>query len=183
MERVADEMDKQEDGKENEMESESKEEYAFKIVDNHLWQAYLEVHGYCVITSVASSTDVSTAVDMIWSDMRELFHVERNDLTTWGNIPNGPAGILSNQIPQTRGVWSIRGLETIREVYRNIWETDELLVSMDSVLCWHPWWINPSWRPFSEGLHVDQNPFNKPNKCCVQGMVPLIDVSVSVRQE
>ena len=28
-----------------------------------------------------------------------------------------------------------------------------------------------------EGLHLDQNPFAKPDRCCVQGMVPLLDVT------
>jgi ectoine hydroxylase-related dioxygenase (phytanoyl-CoA dioxygenase family) len=73
---------------------------------------------------------------------------------------------------------------------------------MDSVLLWLPWWENASWRPFTEGLHIDQNPFFKEEKICVQvrpisshflalihkslpcmplmtphqGMIPLIDV-------
>lgn len=48
---------------------------------------------------------------------------------------------------------------------------------MDSTLLWLPWWENNKWKPRTEGLHIDQNPWNKPSRCCVQGMVPLIDVT------
>jgi hypothetical protein len=48
---------------------------------------------------------------------------------------------------------------------------------MDSLLLWKPWWHNSGWRPFTEGLHVDQNPFSKPDKLCVQGMLALYDVT------
>jgi len=48
---------------------------------------------------------------------------------------------------------------------------------MDSLLLWKPWWINKGWKPRTEGLHIDQNPFTKPEKLCVQGMVALYDVT------
>jgi hypothetical protein len=34
----------------------------------------------------------------------------------------------------------------------------------------------PSWAPFVENLHIDQNPVQKKGFHCVQGMVPLVDV-------
>ena len=34
-----------------------------------------------------------------------------------------------------------------------------------------------AWRPCTEGLHLDQNPFSKPELETVQGMVPLLAVS------
>jgi len=48
---------------------------------------------------------------------------------------------------------------------------------MDSLLLWKPWWHNKGWKPRTEGLHIDQNPFDKPGKLCVQGMVALYDVT------
>jgi len=51
---------------------------------------------------------------------------------------------------------------------------------MDAVVAWRPWDAkHPSWRPQTEGLHVDQNPFDKPDFCCVQGMVPLYDATAA----
>jgi ectoine hydroxylase-related dioxygenase (phytanoyl-CoA dioxygenase family) len=58
-----------------------------------------------------------------------------------------------------------------------VWSTTDLLVSMDAVIAWRPWRLDESWRPQTEGLHMDQNPFTKPKLECVQGMMPLIDVT------
>jgi hypothetical protein len=71
----------------------------------------------------------------------------------------------------------IRGHECVRSAFAKIWQTDSLLVSMDSLLIWLPWWLVPGWKPRTEGLHLDQNPFRKTERCCVQGMVPLLDVT------
>merc|ERR1719390_131282 len=48
---------------------------------------------------------------------------------------------------------------------------------MDTVIAWRPWHVEKSWRPQTEGLHLDQNPFTKPQLDCVQGMMPLMDVT------
>jgi len=48
---------------------------------------------------------------------------------------------------------------------------------MDGIIVWKPWWVNKAWTPNTEGLHVDQNPFDKPYLDCYQGMVPLYDVT------
>jgi ectoine hydroxylase-related dioxygenase (phytanoyl-CoA dioxygenase family) len=48
---------------------------------------------------------------------------------------------------------------------------------MDCVLLWRPWWVDSKWKPSTEGLHLDQNPFNKPGLECIQGMVPLLPVT------
>merc|ERR1711924_288433 len=50
-------------------------------------------------------------------------------------------------------------------------------MGMDCVLIWRPWWLKASWKPATEGLHLDQNPFNKPGLECIQGMVPLLPVN------
>ena len=145
--------------------------------DHGQWLPFLQENGYCVIRAVATPAEVEEAQDHMWGDMMRLFEVERGDITTWGKIPNGSAGILSKELPQTKGPWVIRALESVRSVFGRIWGTDQLLVSMDSILVWLPWWLNPHWEPVSEGLHVDQNPFHKIDMCCVQGMVPLLDVT------
>jgi len=65
--------------------------------------------------------------------------------------------------------------------FSQIWETDKLLVSMDSTILWKPWWGgHASEEPCTEGLHMDQNPWYKPGRECFQGMVPLYDVTAEV---
>jgi hypothetical protein len=51
---------------------------------------------------------------------------------------------------------------------------------MDSPLLWKPWQYDSRWIPITEGLHLDQNPFSKPDKVCIQGMVPLFPVTAAV---
>mmetsp|Transcript_100788 Transcript_100788/g.289079 ORF Transcript_100788/g.289079 Transcript_100788/m.289079 type:complete len:288 (-) Transcript_100788:145-1008(-) len=75
------------------------------------------------------------------------------------------------------------GLANVRKAFGAIWGTEELITSMDAVVIWRPWWAAPEgerWMPRTEGLHLDQNPFSKPQKDCIQGMVPLIDVTEDV---
>ena len=54
-------------------------------------------------------------------------------------------------------------------------------MSFDTFIVWRQWWLSPEnerWQPVSEGLHIDQNPFYKPGMHCVQGMIPLEDVTL-----
>jgi len=61
---------------------------------------------------------------------------------------------------------------------------------MDAIMVWKPWWAHPDsaripmvwnpWYPRTEGLHLDQNPYRKPLLDCVQGMLPLYDVTEQV---
>lgn len=152
-------------------------DYRFHVSNKEEWMAFLDTRGYCVIECAADEEEVLMSRSLIWEDIERLYGVEKRDVSTWGKIPNGSAGILSKILPQTRGPWRIRALESVRHVFSSIWGTDELLVSMDSVLLWLPWWINKEWEPVSEGLHLDQNPFFKREKCCVQAMVPLLNVT------
>jgi hypothetical protein len=158
----------------------SEEDYFFHL-ESEDWPAYLEENGYCVIRAIAQADEIESAISAIWDDLGQLFDARIDDPRSWSRIPCGSCGIMSNKsIPQTRGPWIIRSLESLRSVFRRIWSTDELIVSMDSIIMWLPWWINYSWHPVSEGLHIDQNPFFKPEKSCVQGMVALTDVSSDI---
>ena len=68
------------------------------------------------------------------------------------------------------------------ETFKKIWgvEEHELLASLDIAICYRQWWLSgeEQWKPFSEGLHLDQNAWNKKGKCCIQGMIPLYDVTI-----
>ena len=77
---------------------------------------------------------------------------------------NQKFGALSTH---SEGAWYLRGLPKLRQVFAQIWVTDDLIVSMDSTIVWRPWWIDERWRPVTEGLHLDQNPFQKSFKDCV----------------
>lgn len=87
---------------------------------------------------------------------------------------------LVAKLAQCAGAWHVRGSPGVKQAFAAIWGTPELIVSMDCVIVWRPWWLDESWRPKTEGLHLDQNPFHKPNLECVQGMVPLLPVTEAI---
>lgn len=97
---------------------------------------------------------------------------------TWGGIWLRATGLMAH-FAQSTGAWWVRSLPRIRAAFEKMWATGDLIVSMDSVIAWRPWQLDSSWLPQTEGLHIDQNPFNKPNLECVQGMMPFIDVTAS----
>jgi len=76
--------------------------------------------------------------------------------------------------------WYLRGLPPVRKIFERIYETEELLTSMDTFIMWRPWWLSPDgedWGPNVERLHCDQNPVYRPGFHCVQGMIPLLPVN------
>ncbi len=107
--------------------------------------------------------------------------VLRDDVSTWGKWRVDPRGIMLNgDLLHCEGAWLVRGLPTVHSAFAHVWKDEDLIVSFDSTILWLPWeGQNLFRRPHVEGLHIDQNPFSKPGLCCVQGMVPLIDVTES----
>ena len=66
------------------------------------------------------------------------------------------------------------------EAFSDAWGgANHLLASFGSFVAWRPLADTRFNLPFVEGLHLDQNPFNKPNFSCYQGMVPLLPVNSS----
>ena len=116
---------------------------------------------------------------------------------------NLPISGLCPNLAHSAGSWHVRGVPGVRDAFAHIWgnggeekvdvgggggggedagdgsngECVDLIVSMDCVLAWKPWWMNSAWTPYTEGLHLDQNPFTKPGLECVQGMMPLLPVT------
>eukprot|EP01121_Diplochlamys_sp_Union-15-3_P020787 TRINITY_DN8209_c0_g1_i4.p1 TRINITY_DN8209_c0_g1~~TRINITY_DN8209_c0_g1_i4.p1 ORF type:complete len:318 (+),score=51.19 TRINITY_DN8209_c0_g1_i4:37-954(+) len=151
------------------------ENYRFDI--NEDWETYLDKNGYVVIKSVASPEEVSKAIDLFWEHFSKS-GVKRDDFSTWSHWGTDKRGIITNaDVIQCAGAWYVRALPKVKAVFQKIWKAEDMIVSMDSLLLWKPWWLNSAWTPRTEGLHIDQNPFSKPDKCCVQGMVCLYEVT------
>jgi hypothetical protein len=149
--------------------------YVFDLSDEANWLKQLRSHGFVVIRGVASADQVCAAKDLLWDAICDRFgHTVRDDPNTW-NFPLNEAGIVP-WLAQSAGAWAVRGWPGVKQAFARIWETEDLIVSMDCVLLWRPWWIDSKWRPSTEGLHLDQNPFNKVTLECIQGMVPLLPV-------
>mmetsp|Transcript_32547 Transcript_32547/g.44168 ORF Transcript_32547/g.44168 Transcript_32547/m.44168 type:complete len:327 (+) Transcript_32547:46-1026(+) len=150
--------------------------YVFDLADEENWLEQLKAHGFVVIRGVANADQVRAAKDLLWDAIRERFgHTIRDDPATW-NFPLKESGVVP-WLAQSAGAWAVRGWPGVKQAFARIWETEDLIVSMDCVLLWRPWQVQSEWRPSTEGLHLDQNPFNKPALECIQGMVPLLPVT------
>eukprot|EP00040_Diaphanoeca_grandis_P039308 m.258732 g.258732 ORF g.258732 m.258732 type:complete len:312 (-) comp36976_c0_seq1:230-1165(-) len=162
------------------MTEKKNEGYQFDLYDQTLWNKHLVDHGYVVIRNVATNGDVKTAKDLIWRDIESAEEISRDDPSTWSAWSLPSTGLVGN-LSQTEGSWYVRGIPKVKEVFTKIWNTGDLIVSMDAVILWKPYFAvgdeRKSWRPYTEGLHLDQNPFSKPHLDCVQGMMPLIAVT------
>jgi len=151
--------------------------------DRHRWLAHLHERGYVVISGVANASEVAAAKGLLWTDLeRENPGLSRADPSTWGQWvwDLDERGVVAN-LAQSAGAWLVRGLSKVKRAFAAIWGTEHLLVSMDVVFVWRPWWTERTqprtWLPVTEGLHLDQNPFDKPGLDCIQGMVPLLPVT------
>lgn len=150
--------------------------YVFDLTDEANWLEQLRGHGFVVIRGVSTADQVTAVKDLLWEAISERHpHVVRDDPGTW-DFPLNEAGLVP-WLTQSAGAWAVRGWPGVKQAFARIWETEDLIVSMDCVLLWRPWWVDSKWRPSTEGLHLDQNPFNKPGLECIQGMVPLVSVT------
>eukprot|EP01130_Rhizamoeba_saxonica_P007129 TRINITY_DN2867_c0_g1_i3.p1 TRINITY_DN2867_c0_g1~~TRINITY_DN2867_c0_g1_i3.p1 ORF type:complete len:317 (+),score=48.15 TRINITY_DN2867_c0_g1_i3:26-952(+) len=156
-------------------------DYWFELDDQENWMEYLNEQGYVVLKQVASTLQVETAIDLYWHHYQQLLDVDRNNIDTWQDWYLDRRGIQTKgPTIQSEAAWFIRGLPNVKQAFATIWDTEELIVSMDSLIIWKPWWLDDRWLPVTEGLHIDQNPFSKPEKLCVQGMMPLYEVTPEI---
>jgi len=150
--------------------------YVFDLADEATWHGHLQNHGYVVLRGVADTEQVARAKSLFWDAVIVRHdHIIREDPSTW-NFPCNEAGIVP-WLAQSAGAWAVRGWPGVKRAFARIWRTEELIVSMDCALLWRPWWVDSKWKPSTEGLHLDQNPFSKPGLDCIQGMVPLVQVT------
>jgi len=149
--------------------------------EDEAWLPFLKEEGYAVIVGAVELADVERAKTLLWEDIeRKWKGAQRGDSSTWKNFYFNSPGIVP-QLAQSAGAWWIRGMPGVQAAFAKIWGTADLITSMDSVICWKPWWDGHGHRaPRTEGLHLDQNPFTKPAFDCVQGMVPLVEVTARV---
>jgi len=150
----------------------------------------LQTEGYTVVKNVLTEQEIKTARSYFWDWLEDLGSgIDRHNLESWsdenwpGNIYTGFIG--NHGISQSKFVWYLRAHPKIKDAFAKIWTSHNIsldrgmIASMDSVICWRPWWFCDfeDWEPKVEGLHVDQNPIDKEGFWCVQGMVPLYDVT------
>lgn len=146
---------------------------------------FLDEHGYVVIRSVLAPEEVTKALDLTWRYLEDLgTGIQRDDTATWTDerwpITVDGAILPGLGIGQSEAQWFIRGRPAVKETFRALWGTDELLVSFDGMCLWRPWQLKPEWKTKGGWLHVDQHPIGRPGLHCVQGLVNLLPMSPTI---
>ena len=125
----------------------------------------IEEKGYAVIRDVLDDDEIKKAKTMFegWIDNMENikeFHKKIN-----------PHGIFKyHEAGHQEHAWYIRTRPKVQQIFKEIYETDELISSYDGCC-----WINPEMfnkKRDTCWIHVDQNPINA-NFECLQGLVSL----------
>ena len=156
------------------------------------WLGRLREQGFAVIKDIASEEQVTEGKALLWDWLESLGSgISRHNPTTWGNA-NWPGPLALGFAPthgggQCQAAWHFRGLPRVKEAFAAIWETNDLICSLDSPILWRPWWAGApqragdvTWEPRTEGLHCDQNPHTRRGFHCVQGMIPLCAVTPDI---
>lgn len=135
----------------------------------------LDIDGYCVVPDIISLDKSDEYINRIWDWLESLgTGLERNDSSTWNsnNWPPNINGIIQQlRAGQEQFAWDIRCEPNVINVFENIWKTNKLLVSSDSICIMIPPEISGVYQT-RNWLHVDQSS-KKIGKHCIQGFVNL----------
>lgn len=168
-------------------------QYRISMQHPDQWLDHLQTHGFVVVTNVLQPDQVSKAKSGVWDWLESLGSgIQRTNPSTWTNV-NWPGALRMGFLQshgggQSTAAWYVRSLDCIKACFAHIWKTDQLLVSMDTFICWRPWWLHDRvdtpleecWKPSVEGIHCDQNATKRPGFHCVQGMCVLVDVDARI---
>ena len=157
---------------------------------NKPWLDHLRDHGVVVLKGVLNSDEVSEAkkqyLEWLFGVAKLPEDADRNSQNCfankyWASDCRGFPYKLGAS--HNSACWLVRTRPAIKQAFAAIWDTDDLIVSLDVPIAWRQWpkAVNDEdWLPKTEGLHCDQNPFHKKGLKCVQGMVPLYPVTAGI---
>lgn len=118
----------------------------------------LEELGYCVIPEVLSASETKLLYERVWHEFIEKVwpNCKMDDRSNWKEaFPiHNKMGIFAGPAGQTQVMWDIRQDPRIIDVFAGIWNTRDLIVSMDGMSFMCPPEIREGY--FETWPHVDQ---------------------------
>ncbi len=119
----------------------------------------LEEKGYCVIPNVVSDEEAKCLYERVWHEFIEKAWPDchMDDRSNWKEAfpKHNPIGIFAGPVGQTQVMWDIRQDPRIVDVFAKIWNTEDLIVSMDGMSFMCPTEIREG--TFNPWPHVDQH--------------------------
>eukprot|EP00929_Paragymnodinium_shiwhaense_P092894 TRINITY_DN52927_c0_g1_i3.p1 TRINITY_DN52927_c0_g1~~TRINITY_DN52927_c0_g1_i3.p1 ORF type:complete len:349 (-),score=50.15 TRINITY_DN52927_c0_g1_i3:709-1755(-) len=143
---------------------------AFRVPsgDYEAMNELLDEHGVAILSNVVSPMEVESVKTLIWDWLIEQ-GVNRLEPSTWsmtaGGWPqdNDNTGIVCRGgAGQSLASWTVRSLPAVQAAFAAIWNTDDLLSSMDGLIIWRPWQSKPAgvleeWKTRGSWLHADSS--------------------------
>lgn len=97
----------------------------------------LEEQGYCVIPALLSKEETETLYKRVWSEYIEKAwpKCKMEDRSNWReSFPmHNPYGVFAGPAGQTQVMWDLRQDPRIINIFSQIWNTPDLIVSMDGM--------------------------------------------------
>lgn len=136
----------------------------------------LEELGYCVIPNVISEAETELLYQRVWREYIEKAwpHCKMNDRTNWRETfpAHNKLGIFCGPAGQTQVMWDVRQDPRIVDIFTQIWNTSDLIVSMDGLSIMCPSEIRE--ENFEPWPHVDQG-INKRKDGVLHNNLPPTD--------
>ena len=144
------------------------------------WIIQLKNEGYCVIPNILTEDECNITIEKIWDWLESLSSgIDRNDSSTWNsqNWPPSVRGIIQHlRVGHEEFVWTIRTNPKVMDVFKQIWGTDDLLVSFDAINVTKPIEIT-KYTSKRQWYHTDQSN-KKKGLHCVQSFVNLENTTI-----
>lgn len=124
----------------------------------HSYLDDLEEQGYCVIPEVLSAEEAKQLYERVWHEFIEKAwpKCKMNDRSNWKEeFPqHNKMGIFPGPAGQTQVMWDLRQDPRIVDVFAKVWNTKNLVVSMDGMCFMCPPEIREGF--IEPWMHVDQ---------------------------
>ena len=125
------------------------------------WLSHLDNRGFVVIKNVLTPSELEKSKSQFIADWKKVCpQFSFSDQTTW-NINNTPimwskGMCVFSGLPQSDFMWNLRTNKEIQNIFKKIYQTDNLVSSLDGLSVF----LDNSHKSKS-WLHIDQNPKNE----------------------
>ena len=142
----------------------------------------LEELGYCVIPQILSTSETEQLYQRVWHEYIEKAwpNCRMDDRSNWKEAfpMHNKYGIFAGPAGQTQVMWDLRQDVRIVDVFAQIWNTNDLIVSMDGLSLMCPPEIREGY--FEPWPHVDQTILRRQDSVAHNNNPPINFVSESL---
>ncbi len=142
----------------------------------------LEEQGYCVVSGVLSTSEAEVLYQRVWHEFIEKAWPDcrMNDRSNWKeSFPmHNKMGIFAGPAGQTQVMWDLRQDPRIVDAFARVWNTNDLIVSMDGLSFMCPPEVREGY--FEPWPHVDQSILRRQDHVAHSNNPPIDFVSESL---